>query len=243
MGAVRFSQEVGVEPLGDMAILVRFGNTWNPAVHEQVRSFCALVEQARLDGVVEWIPAYVTVAIVYDPMRVTVDVLTGAIRTLLRDLETASGNHSPSRIVTVPVCYGGAFGPDLPFVSAHTGLSEDEVIQMHSEGDYVVTMVGFAPGYPYIAGLSARLHVPRKSTPRTQVPAGSVAIAGGQTGIYPLSTPGGWQIIGRTPLPLFDVQAKPPSLLQMGDEVRFRPISFQEFEAWDAAGWPVARNV
>ena len=131
----------------------------------------------------------------------------------------------------IPVCYGGEFGPDLPFVAARAGLSEDEAARRHAAGEYRVHLIGFAPGFPYLGGLTAELAAPRRATPRERVPAGSVGIAGRQTGVYPLETPGGWQIIGRTPLRLFRLDADPPALLRTGDGVRFRAIAADEFEA------------
>jgi inhibitor of KinA len=136
------------------------------------------------------------------------------------------GNEEPPapRLVEIPVCYGGVYGPDLEAVARHTGLPPQELIRRHAAGSYRVYMLGFAPGFAYLGGMDEQLATPRKAEPRTAIPAGSVGIAGGQTGVYPLETPGGWQLIGRTPLPLFDAQRNPPSLLQMGNRVRFVPI-------------------
>ena len=130
------------------------------------------------------------------------------------------------------MCYGGEYGPDLEEVARHNGLSVDEVIALHSGGEYLVYMIGFAPGFPYLGGMSERIAMPRRSSPRAQIPVGSVGIAGMQTGVYPIETPGGWQLIGRTPLALFRPEENPPSLLQAGNKVRFRPISADEFAAW-----------
>lgn len=147
--------------------------------------------------------------------------------------------HMPietQRTIEIPVCYGGDFGPDLGFVAAHCGLSEEEIIAIHSSGDYLVYMIGFAPGFPYLGGMPERIAAPRHRTPRTVIPRGSVGIAGGQTGVYPIATPGGWQLIGRTPLELFRPESEYPSLLRAGDKVRFKPITREQYRDGDWNG-------
>jgi inhibitor of KinA len=139
----------------------------------------------------------------------------------------------PGRERVVPVCYGGEFGPDLEFVAKHNGLTEQEVIQIHSSGEYLVYMIGFAPGFPYLGGMSEKIAAPRRTSPRLKIPIGTVGIAGLQTGVYPIETPGGWQLIGRSPEQLFRPHANPPSLLQAGNLVRFQPISRDEYDAWE----------
>ncbi|MCM3174722.1 5-oxoprolinase subunit PxpB [Paenibacillus sp. MER 99-2] len=146
----------------------------------------------------------------------------------LQELQSAAASKQ-ARTVTIPVCYGGEFGPDLEYVASVHALTPDEVIAIHTAGEYLVHMLGFAPGFPYLGGLSARIATPRRATPRLRVEAGTVGIGGEQTGIYPLATPGGWQCIGRTPIPLFRPDDNPPSLLTAGDRVRFTPISIQEY--------------
>jgi inhibitor of KinA len=136
------------------------------------------------------------------------------------------------RVVEIPVCYGGEFGPDLGYVAEHNQLSVEEVIEIHTSGQYLVYMIGFAPGFPYLGGMSERIMAPRRQSPRLAIPAGTVGIAGMQTGVYPIETPGGWQLIGRTPLALFRPQDNPPSLLQSGDIVRFCQISDKEYEEY-----------
>ena len=133
------------------------------------------------------------------------------------------------RTIEIPVCYGGEFGPDLSVVAESNGLTEEEVIHIHSNGTYIVYMIGFAPGFPYIGGMPSEIATPRKSSPRLKIPSRSVGIAGSQTGIYPIETPGGWQLIGSTPLKLFSIHHNPPTLLQAGDHVRFKPISYEEY--------------
>lgn len=138
------------------------------------------------------------------------------------------------RTVSIPVCYGGEYGPDLEYVARHHNLTPEEVISIHSEGEYLAYMIGFAPGFPFLGGLSEKIATPRRSSPRTSIPAGSVGIAGMQTGVYPISTPGGWQLIGQTPIKLFLPEQNPPSLLQAGDIVKFEPISKEEYQELQA---------
>ncbi|MBX6395501.1 MAG: 5-oxoprolinase subunit PxpB, partial [Alicyclobacillaceae bacterium] len=147
--------------------------------------------------------------------------------------EIPQGGEEAGRLVEIPVCYGGEFGPDLAYVADYHGLTPERVIEIHSSTEYRVYMIGFAPGFPYLGGLSPELATPRKTSPRLTIPAGSVGIAGNQTGVYSVSTPGGWQIIGRTPLVLFRPDLHPPSLLKAGDRVRFYPISREEFTRWN----------
>jgi len=135
-------------------------------------------------------------------------------------------------VVEIPVCYGGEYGPDLAVVAAHTGLTPEEVIQLHSAAEYRVHAIGFSPGFPYLGGLPPRLNTPRRATPRPSVPAGSVGIGSAQTGVYPVASPGGWNLIGRTPRALFRLHKSPPALLLIGDRVKFRPITPGEFAAW-----------
>ena len=135
------------------------------------------------------------------------------------------------RVVEIPTAYGGDFGPDLPFVASHNGLSEADVVSIHAGADYLVYMMGFSPGFPYLGGMSERIATPRLTTPRTVIPAGSVGIAQAQTGVYPVESPGGWQLIGRTPIPLFDASRHPPVIVEPGDSIRFVPIGADEYDA------------
>lgn len=214
-------------PLGDRALVVQLGDGIDEAVFHRIQAFSRRLEQAPPPGFVEQVPAYTTVTIYYDPLLVSVADLSASIEQLLSTMPA-----EPSiafRTVEIPVCYGGEFGCDLEFVAQHNGLSTAEVIAIHCGVEYRVHLLGFAPGFPYLGGLSERIATPRRSVPRLKVPAGSVGIAGVQTGIYSLETPGGWQLIGRTPLSLFRPQENPPTLLSAGDLVRFRPITLAEF--------------
>ncbi len=231
-----------IEPLGDSALIVRvadeFARDPEASLSEVLAALRAL-EVAAIPGVIELAPAYTTVAIFFDPARVAQDEITQPPFDSLRaKIESVLKNRSANRTtkiesaaIDVPVCYEGEFAPDLAEVARSAGLSEDEVVRRHSSANYRVTCVGFTPGFPFLSGLPAELATPRHATPRKEIPAGTVGIGGAQTGIYPRKSPGGWNLIGRTPLRLFDVQREPPALFQAGDRVRLRRISREEFDA------------
>ncbi|HKB82569.1 MAG TPA: 5-oxoprolinase subunit PxpB [Burkholderiales bacterium] len=225
-------------PMGDQALIVEFGDRVDPALSAQIAAVAQLLRESRPIGVLDIVPAYSTLALHYDPAAVGAgaspyEALVETVGTWLKTLsvETLPAGH----LIEIPVCYGGTFGEDLQALAQSHNLSVEEVIAIHSAASYHVHMLGFVPGFAYLGGLDERLATPRRATPRPHVPAGSVAIGGAQTGVYPLDTPGGWQIIGRTPLRLFKSDAVPPSLLNAGDTVRFVPISAQEFEAQSKA--------
>ena len=213
--------------LSDRALVVHLGDQMDTAMFRTVRSMSRQLEAKPLAGMMEFVPAFTTVAVYYDPLRTSEAELIASI-TKLAGMDDES-TEPQRRVVEIPVCYGGEFGADLEFVAKHTNLTPQEVIGIHSAADYLVHMIGFAPGFPYLGGMSSKIATPRRSSPRLKIPAGSVGIAGDQTGIYPLETPGGWQLIGRTPLELFQPNQDPPTLLQAGDVVRFRSISPQQF--------------
>ncbi|WP_299704111.1 5-oxoprolinase subunit PxpB [uncultured Pontibacter sp.] len=222
-------------PLGDAAVTVQFGDSIDEDTHAKVRTFSAYLERHPFPGLVEQVPAFSTVTIYYDPWVLSEQGLynpytrvTEQLQNMLKLAKKSQKTASP-RVVEIPVCYNGSFGPDLEYVARHTKLTPQEVIASHSRGKYLVYMIGFAPGFPYLGGMSKKLATPRKQHPRANIPAGTVGIAGNQTGIYPIETPGGWQLIGRTPLRLFDPDREQPSLLQAGDLVKFVPISEEEF--------------
>lgn len=227
---------VQLYPLGDAAVVVAFGNEISEQTHQQVRAFSAYLQQHPFRGLVEFVPAYTTVTVYYDPWVISekgnlnpYTKVTGFLQRMLPFAADAEENASP-RVIELPVLYGGAHGPDLEFVARVNELSPEEVIALHARQEYLVYMIGFAPGFPYLGGMNKRIAAPRKETPRQQIPAGSVGIAGEQTGVYPIQTPGGWQLIGQTPVPLFDPRSASPSLLQAGDRVRFIPITEKEYQ-------------
>jgi inhibitor of KinA len=222
------SNDWQISPLGDRALVVRCGVAIDEGTFHRVQALSQRLEESPPLGIIEYVPAFTTVTIYYDPLRVSLQILSQAI-----DQLAGSSRVQPpaqQRTVEIPVCYGDEFGPDLEEVACHNQLAVDEVVAIHAAGEYRVHMLGFVPGFPYLGGMSPRIATPRRSTPRLKVPAGSVGIGGSQTGIYPFATPGGWQLIGRTPLALFRPLEDPPTLLAAGDVARFRPITPQEFQ-------------
>lgn len=236
-------------PLGDSAVVVTLGSSIDESTLLRVRSLAAALERETAAGVVDVVPAYTTVTVFYEAVPHSPEVPTSPYEQVCHLISERAaklakswselmhlkrhGTAAPAaREVEIPVCYGGESGPDLLEVAQHCGIGLAEVIELHSGADYLVHAVGFSPGFPYLGGLPEKLHTPRRPTPRARVPAGSVGIGWRQTGVYPLVSPGGWQLIGRTPLVLFRPTEDPAALLQVGDRVKFRPISPEEFTQW-----------
>jgi len=215
-------------PAGDRGLVVEFGTAVDVAVNNQVRALALTLEAARIPGVVEVVPTYRSLGVQFDPAQLGAEALRGRIDETLKALDP--GQLPPPKVVRLPTCYGGEFGPDLPFVSQHSGLSADEVVRLHSETPYHVHMIGFTAGFAYLGGLPEKLHTPRLPSPRTKTPRGAVGIGGSQTGAYSAETPGGWRLIGRTPVPLFDPLRDPPTPMLPGDTVRFDPIPREEYD-------------
>ncbi len=208
----------------DRSLLLVFGGEISPAEHRDVLRMTPLLMGVR--GVRNVHPAYASILVDFDPLAISrEDVESAAMELYARP----PGAMPEPRTIEVPVCYGGAYGPDLEDVAALTGRTPEEVVTIHSGAEYLVYFLGFSPGFPYLGGMPESIAAPRLATPRRRVPAGSVAIGGRQTGIYPVASPGGWRIIGRTPLRLFDPDHDPPALLRMGDRVRFVTIRADEF--------------
>lgn len=225
-----------IYPCGDQAITLELGNGIDLAVNRQVQAIFAHIHSLQLPFVRDLIPAYHTITLVYD-YAIFRSMHAGMpyefISALLLDAAANCKNDPLSgRKVRIPVCYDAAFGPDLVGIAEERNMSVDEVIALHSGRSYHVYLIGFLPGFAYMGTVDARIAAPRKTSPAQQVPAGTVGIAGEQTGIYPLTSPGGWQLIGRTPLLMFDPQRESPSLLQPGDEVEFFPISLTDFKTF-----------
>lgn len=218
---MRFDTPV-FRPMGDRSLLVEIGEKISADVNRRVQELMLRLQQANLPGVRELAPSYRSLLVVFDPLTIAPEKLKAAITDVAA---RPGGSELPqAKLITVPVFYGGDYGPDLEWVAGHLGISTDEVIRLHTETVYRVYMIGFTPGYPYMGELPAALAVPRRSTPRTRVPKGSVGMAQRQTGIYPVESPGGWQIIGWTPIELFDPKRQMPSLLEMGDRVKFESV-------------------
>ena len=208
-----------IVPLGDSALLVKLGDEIDITINQRVHALAALINLSPLDGVVETVPAYASLLIHYDPGLLAYARICSWVRGKLDQLESAT-LRAP-RQFEVPVRYGGELGADLQFVADFHRLQAEDVIRIHSERIYTIYMMGFTPGFPYMGKLDDAIVTPRLETPRTHVPAGTVAIAGSQTGIYPIDSPGGWQLIGHTSLQLFDLNSESPFLFAPGDEVKF----------------------
>ncbi|MBN8656630.1 MAG: 5-oxoprolinase subunit PxpB [Anaerolineae bacterium] len=210
-----------LKPLGDSAILIQLGDAIDPALNQRVHALDAILQ--TIPVITETVPAYCTLLVHYDPLKSTYNEIKNLIEEKLARVDDST--QRPSRRLEIPVLYGGASGPDLEPVATTLALSPSELIRLHSEREYTVYMMGFTPGFPYLGILNEKLTMPRMSTPRTRVPAGSVAIAGSQTGIYPVDSPGGWHILGHTPLKLFDPLSENPFLFAPGDTVKLIPTN------------------
>ena len=213
-----------LKPVGVDGLLAVLGEDISEETGARVAALDRALRAAALPGVTETVPAYASLLIRFDPFAVDYDDLRAAVERIESGLDAAE--TADGRIVELPVCYGGEYGPDLAFVAEHAGMTEDEVIRLHSGRDYRIYMLGFLPGFPYLGGLDSRLHTPRLDNPRTRIPAGSVGIGGAQTGVYPMESPGGWRLIGRTPVPLDDAARLP---YRAGDRIRFVPVTEEEY--------------
>ena len=234
-----------ISPVGDRAISIDFGQVIDPTINRHIRQTIERIKELQLEGIIELVPTYCALLVEYDAMLYSYSEICNIIEPTLEEGMTNTTNELVT-VVEVPTVYGGEFGPDLSFVASHNHLSEDEVISIHSGTDYLVYMLGFIPGFTYLGGMDPRIATPRLSSPRTLIPAGSVGMAGEQTGTYPSDSPGGWQIIGRTPVTMYDMSKAQASLLNAGDYVRYVPIDESEFHRIKALGTdyvPVIREV
>lgn len=213
-------------PMGDRALVMEFGNEITKEINAIIRQMTKIIE-SQVDGVVEVLPTYRSVTVFYRPEEIAYDALV----TKLQSLKPVTGGEGIKRIrrIEIPTVYGGEYGPDLSHVAEHAKLSEEEVVRIHTGTDYLVYMLGFSPGFTYLGGLDERIATPRLESPRLKIPAGSVGIAGSQTGMYPSESPGGWQLIGRTPLKLYDPEKEPPVFIQAGDYIRYVSISAADY--------------
>jgi inhibitor of KinA len=232
------TKELTLYPVSENALTIEFGNSIEEGLMAQVSAFDRLLKENPFPGLYQTVPAYATLTVFFDPVTVInqnqlpgktcYDKVCEYLRLLSAELKPSSVAQTGERI-SIPVCYGGALGPDLDYVASCHQLTTAGVVALHSDAIYKVYMIGFIPGFAYMGGLNSLLETPRKTTPARAVAAGAVGIAGKQTGIYPLETPGGWQIIGQTPVQLFNAARPQPSLLKAGDIVKFEPISFSDF--------------
>ncbi|WP_160722305.1 5-oxoprolinase subunit PxpB [Bacillus sp. USDA818B3_A] len=219
---------IEIHLLGDSAVSVSFGNEINEVLYKEIQQFISRVKQANLKGVVEFVPSYCTVAIYYKPEIINFYELEESLKSIYHH---QTNLEQQERVVyEVPVYYGGTTGPDLTYVANYHQLSEEAVIRLHTSQEYLIYMMGFVPGFPYLGGLPPSLAVPRLDHPRPKVQAGSVGIGGNQTGIYPAEVPSGWRIIGITPVPLFDIERPSPFLFSAGDYIKFYSVDFKEYK-------------
>jgi KipI family sensor histidine kinase inhibitor len=218
-----------ISPAGDCALMVEFGNSIDPEINNRVCSLAENLREKPIRGIYDTVPAYASLLVCFDPSVISCRKLTLQLRSRVKQKLPAGKNGGS--IVSIPVCYEGELAMDMEKVCAHTGFSREEVISRHTKPLYRIYMLGFLPGFPYLGGLDPALQTPRLKTPRTKIPAGSVGIGGEQTGIYPLDSPGGWQIIGRTPLKPYDPSREEPFLYRTGDNIQFYRISLQEYES------------
>lgn len=219
-----------IKPVGDKGLLVEFENRVAPEINDKVHSLFNEIKLEDIEGVLECIPTYRSLLINYDPMEVDFNQLKGSVSHLVRKVEEKDFDSLDHRVVTLPTVYGGEFGPDLDDVCDINNLTEEEVVDIHSDRKYRVYMMGFTPGFPYLGGMSERISTPRLESPRKTIPAGSVGIGGDQTGVYPIDSPGGWRLIGRTPVDLYNPEESPPVAFKPGDIVEFDPIDEDDFK-------------
>lgn len=212
---------------GDSALLIEFEQKIAPEINAQITAFVHLLKEQHIEGVTDLIPAFASLLINYDPRVIGYKDLKARIEELLKiEVSEEAGD---ARVFEIPVCYGGEYGPDIANIAENAGLSEQEVIDIHCSKDYLIYMLGFLPGFVYLGGLDERIHTPRLANPRISIPAGSVGIAASQTGIYPLNSPGGWQLLGMTPVKTYDPERETPILVEAGDYIRFVPVTEDEF--------------
>ena len=213
---------------GDSSVLIEFPQEISPRINSKISATVRLLKSQQTQGVIDIIPAFCSLLINYDPRVISFDDLKTRLEILVK-MDVKAGEEK-KKVYEIPVCYGGEYGPDLENIAEHAGLSVEEVIKIHSSRDYLIYMLGFLPGFSYLGGLDERIHTPRLANPRIKISAGSVGIGGSQTGIYPLDSPGGWQLMGMTPVKTYDPEREVPILVEAGDYIRFVPIDEEEYK-------------
>lgn len=232
----RLMRMISFHPIGDHGCMIDFGQAINVQTNRLILNWKKTIEKNPFRGFIEAIPAYTTLTVFYNPIEVGTDFPYRTVKNELQQLDVPlPQKQTHTKTVDIPVCYEKTFALDIDIVAEHNRLTVNEVIDLHSKPLYDVYFLGFSPGFPFLGGMDEQLSTPRKTTPRMRIPAGSVGIAGKQTGIYPQSSPGGWQIIGRTPFKLFQVDQDIPTMIEPGDTVRFIPISMEQYRAMEAS--------
>jgi len=224
--------EIRFLPCGDSAVTLSFSREIKEEVNQRIRQLVIRIQEANICGVSETVPTFSSLTVYFDPLVISRKELDKRLSLLIS--EEKHEKKEKKRIFQIPVCYEEEFAPDMADVCRITGLSREEVIRLHTGTDYLIYMLGFLPGFPYLGGMDPRLEVPRLDSPRTAIPAGSVGIGGKQTGIYPMASPGGWRLIGKTPVSVYDPERAEPILYRAGDAIRFFAISKEEWHAWEA---------
>ena len=224
-------QEVRFLKAGEQGLVVEFGNVIDREINANVHRLARTIISEMADNVLEVVPTYRSLMVYFNPLHISRKTLEEQIVQCLQQKDEAVVSHNAARVVTIPVCYGDQFGPDIDFVAQHNHVTVNEVIEIHTAKPYLVYMLGFTPGFPYLGGMSERIATPRLKKPRVKIPAGSVGIADTQTGIYPIESPGGWQLIGQTPVKPFSPSASSPFLFAAGDYLQFKSINPDEYIA------------
>jgi KipI family sensor histidine kinase inhibitor len=212
---------------GDSALNMEFGNEISEEINKKIRAVAALIEAEKISGINEVVPTYRSLMIHYNPLIIGYEELAGILKVMEENI--SSIEISSPEVIEIPVLYGGQYGPDIENVAVHNNLTVEEVIDIHTSAEYLIYMLGFTPGFPYLGGMDKRIAAPRLQSPRTKIPAGSVGIAGEQTGIYPVQSPGGWQLIGSTPIDIFNPERENPILLKSGNYIVFKGIDEEEY--------------
>lgn len=220
-------EDIKILTAGDSSLLVQMTQEIRPDINGKLSALVKLIKEQKVEGVIDTIPAFCSLLINYNPRVVSYGELKKRIESMIK-VDVTLGEHH-KKVFEIPVCYGGEYGPDLSTIAKHGGISEKKVIEIHSGKDYLIYMLGFLPGFTYLGGLDERIHTPRLPNPRLRIPAGSVGIGGSQTGIYPMDSPGGWQLMGKTPIKTYDPGRAKPILMEAGDYIRFVPIEEKEF--------------
>ncbi len=221
------SDRIRFLPAGDKALVVEFGNEINPRINRKVRNMFLAIKKNKPEFIGDMIPTFRSLLVYYDPIKISLQSLEEYLRILETDM--VDFEIPEPKITVLPVVYGGQYGPDLEDVAEQNKLTQEEVVKIHTQTDYLIFMLGFTPGFPYLGGMSQRIATPRLMVPRTLIPAGSVGIADKQTGVYPIDSPGGWRLIGRTPVKLYDPYSEPPVVLSAGDYVRFASVEEEDY--------------